>query len=62
MNGKVDLLLNVVQSLDVKSPSDNDEAVGMFRVWTEPEEEKPKPPLVEVVAKVCVGAVKPLSE
>ena len=62
MNGKVDLLLKVVQSLEVSNPSDNAEAVGMFSVWTEPEEEKPNPPLVDVVAKVCVGAVKPLSE
>jgi hypothetical protein len=56
------LLLNVAQSADERSPSDSDDAVGMFSVWIEPDEEKPKPPLVDDVANVWTGAVRPLSE
>jgi hypothetical protein len=43
---------NVVQSDDESSPRDSDDDVGMFSVCTEPADVKPKPPLVDVVAKV----------
>mgnify|MGYP007062775107 CR=1 FL=1 len=46
------LLLKVDQSVDERSPREEAEAVGMFSVWVVAEDEKPKPPLFEVVAKV----------
>ena len=43
---------NVVQSDEVSSPEDSDDAVGMFSVCVPPVDEKPNPPLFDVVAKV----------
>ena len=56
------LLLNVVQSDAERRPRESDDAVGMFSVCTPFADEKPKPPLTDVVANVCVGEVRPLSE
>ena len=44
------LLLNIVQSADDSNPCDREEAVGMFNVCVEPDDEKPNPPLFDVVA------------
>ena len=53
---------NTVQSDDESRPRESELAVGMFSVCVEPADVKPKPPLVDVVAKVCDAAVRPLSE
>ncbi len=57
------LLLKVDQSVEDRRPSGFVAlAVGMFRVWVEVFDENPQPPFDEVVAKVCIDAVRPLSE
>lgn len=43
---------NVVQSVEVRSPEDSDDAVGMFNVCTLPADVIPNPPLFDVVANV----------
>ena len=56
------LLLKVDQSVDEMSPREEAEAVGMLRVWVVAPEEKPKPPLIEEVAKIWETPVRPFKD
>ena len=55
--------LNALQSAEVRRPSTCDaDAIGMFKVCVEPEDDQPQPPLFELVANVCAAAVRPFSD